>query len=66
MVGAEKDVFELDHASVGEEQCLIAAGDQGRGWNKSVPLGYEEIDEFLADSRAAKSRFHARSLDYEV
>ena len=52
LVVAEKDVLELHHAGVGEQQRRVVAGHQRRGGHDGVPLGSKVVEEFLADFSA--------------
>jgi hypothetical protein len=53
LLEAEEDVFELVHPGVGEEQCGVAVGDEGRTAHAAMPLALKEAQEGLADLVAA-------------
>jgi hypothetical protein len=44
----EKDVFELDHAGIGEQQGRIVARDERTGRNDAVPVAFKELQESIA------------------
>ena len=49
LVRAQKHIFELDHARVGEHQSGIVAGHQGAGRHHGMTLGLKKVQKGLAD-----------------
>ena len=49
LVGAQKHVLELHHATVGEHQRRVVAGHQRAGGDHGMALGGKEVQEALAD-----------------
>ncbi len=52
LIGAEKNVLELDHPGVGEEERWVVARDEGRRSDDGVAVLDKKVDEFPADLRA--------------
>jgi hypothetical protein len=57
-VGADEDIFELDHARVGEKQRGVPARDEGHRGHGGMSVLDEEIDEILTDLVACKFFAH--------
>ena len=49
LIGAEKDILELHHAAVGEQQCRIVGRNERRRRNDRVPIRREVLEKFAAD-----------------
>ena len=56
LLAAEKDVLELDHARVREQQGRIVARHERRRRHNRVALGFEEVEKGLADFGAGFHR----------
>jgi hypothetical protein len=64
VIGAQEYVFELHHPRVGKQQRLIAAGDKRGGWNESMAVLDEKVDEILPDFGSGEYlRGHSNSND---
>jgi hypothetical protein len=50
---AEKDIFELVHASVGEEERGVAVGDERGAADAAMAFAFKEAQEHFADLVAA-------------
>src|SRR5712691_4933896 len=46
---SQKDVLELVHPGVGEEECRIVAGHEWGAWDDAMALLFEELQERCAD-----------------
>ena len=51
-VGAEKHVFELHHAAVGEHERGVVGGHERAGGDNLMPFGFKKFKEFFADFSA--------------
>ena len=51
---AEKDVFELVHARIGEQQCGVIRRHQRGGVHAAVPLRGKKAQEGFADFRTVR------------
>src|SRR5215470_927312 len=47
MLKAQKNVFELVHASIGKQQCGVVGRNQRRRVHATVPLRLKELQEHL-------------------
>ena len=56
---AAQDVLELDHAAVGEQQRLVAAGHEAGAGHDRVSAGLEEGEEAAADLIGGQGRIRA-------
>ena len=57
LVKAEKNVFELVHPGVGEQQRRVAVRHQRARGHHGVALAGEEVEELLADLAAVHLNF---------
>jgi hypothetical protein len=48
-IGAEKDILELHHAAVGEQQCRVVGRNQRRGRDNGVAVRGEVLEEIATD-----------------
>ena len=54
LLQSQKNVFELVHARIGEQQCGIIRRHQRRRMHLLVPLLHKKVEKLAADFRASQ------------